>query len=212
MAGRLVLAQVASRPSPLPGAPILERLFLENQTIPAAAVAATGIVAAWWLIQRAQVRRGALIAVAGLLLGAGLYLVGASVETRREAMRAATARLVDATARVDGAALDELLSEDVRLLVPGGAPLPIPGGPGGLDKDAIIALVRATLGGQYAVRGYKVVQTEAVVDGPANGRTQTRVSVTAEGYGLPYISWWRLAWRREGPRWRAISIEPVALP
>lgn len=207
------LAQIlndASAPvPPLPGPPLWERLLLEEPVYLAGALGLAAIVAFVILNQRARLRTGAVAAVVLLLAAAGVMVLGTTVRTEREAMAESTASLVDAVARVDTAALDQLLASDVMLVSDFHIPeLPIASP--GLGKNAILAAVGVTMR-RYPVKEHRILATQAQSTGPGIGRTQVRVRVVVEG--IPHTSWWKVDWRRgTDGRWRAIAIRPLDIP
>lgn len=203
-----VLAQ--ARVAPLPSPPLVDRLFLESP-LPVVAALVLGAVTAFAVLNRRGMP-GRGVAIAGVLaLAAGAVMVLAMlVQTPREQLTAATRDLVDAVATVDTPALERLLADDFRfhnrLSI---AALAVPAA--GLDKPSLIALVEQEMDGPFAVKEHGVLQTQAVMDGPAVGRTQVRVRVVPESLGYPNASWWRIDWRRGPQGWRVIGVEPLAI-
>jgi hypothetical protein len=212
-------------PPPLPPAPLWERLILENPW-PTAGVLAILAVATLVVMSRtnADGNRRALglplrtiVALAMALAGSIVMVLGMTITTDREALRAGTARLVELTAGAQTDALDPMLAPDVRLRLPAGMP-----GAGlsgaSIPKDTLLMMVEQYFGqsGRYPLREHRVQEVQAAIDGPRIARTQVRVRVTPEATALPYTSWWRIDWRREGEAasgpWRVIAIEPLVLP
>jgi hypothetical protein len=221
------LAQITNpaAPPPLPPAPLWERLILENPW-PTAGVLAILAIATMGIMSRTKAdgdRRFAglplrtIIALALAILGGIVLAVGTAITTDREALRAGTARLVDVTARSDTAALERMLSEDVRLRLPAGLP---GGGRNGasVPRETILTMVEQYLGpqGRYPLREHRIAEIQATLDGPRVARAQVRIRVVPEATALPYTSWWRIDWRKDGEGeaavWRVIGIEPLVLP
>lgn len=192
-------------PAPLPAGPVWERWLFEEPLWPGLALAMVGVAAFVVLNQSGQARRG--IVAAGVLLAAaaGIFAIAAAVTTDRERLRGATGSLVAAVAHADAAAVGEHLASDVRLRAP-------VLGRNGMDRDQILAFVSSEMTGLYKVENYRVLQTQATLDGPDMGRTHTHVRVTPDRTGGFVFSWWRLDWRRDADGcWRVTHIEPLTV-
>lgn len=189
-------------PAPLPGAPALEHLLLENPW-PLAVVGLAGGVAAWVVLRQRGRERGAWTAGGALWVASSAVVTLAwLVETSRERVSAATMALVGRAARAEAEGVGELLAPDAVLFPPGGG--------GSIGRDAIIARVRDDLGGRWKLREWAVLETQASASGDT-ARSQVKVRATAEAGGFPTFSWWRIGWRREGGAWRVIAIEPASV-
>lgn len=184
---------------PLPEAPLLERVFLEEPWPALLLVGLAGAigVAVFW-------RRGrggpALLAGAGAaVLGLGIWVLAAAVTTLRERLAEQTRALVAATATGDSATVRALLLESASLGVLGTR--------GNFDKARILRLVETDLQGPWRVVSHRVVSTQATLDGPSAGRTRVRVRVEPEATRVPVGSWWLLEWRMDAAgEWRVSSI------
>jgi hypothetical protein len=202
-------------PPPLPSGPLWERLILENPW-PTAGVLAILAVAALAFLNRVDGDRSlgriplrTLVAAALTLVGVAVLVVGMSVTTHREELRAATTALVDATAKRDLDRLDRLLAPDARLhltVQSAGLPGPI------IHREQILSLVDDVLGRRYPLKEHRVMEVQAALDGPRVARTQVRVRVVPEATEFPHTSWWRVDWRRDADRWWVVGIEPLDVP
>ncbi|HYE02889.1 MAG TPA: hypothetical protein VD963_06610 [Phycisphaerales bacterium] len=186
-------------PAPLPPAPALARLFLENPW-PAWAALAVAAVTAYVLWNQARRRAGALAAAGLGLLGAALWSLAAVVVTPREELAARTRELVAVVAAGDAARLASFLTEDMTASA---GPLG-----GTLTRERVLGEVAGAPSRGWRLETYRVLEVRAAVDAPHAGRTHARVRVTPEATGTPIISWWRLHWRA-GPEgaWRLETAE-----
>ena len=196
-------------PPPLPPAPIFARLILESPIPTALVLIVAAIVGFLILNQRGRFRAGSLLAAALGLAAAIVLVLGSTVVTERERLTHTSEQLVDAVATANIAAVDRLLSDDVRMfsrLGVGEVSTP----PEGLGKQAILDLISRLIGGAWAIKEHSVLESQATLDAPTLGRTQIRVRVVTENYGVPNASWWRLDWRKAPDgAWRIIQIEPL---
>ncbi len=195
---------------PLPARPFLSHLFLENP-MPLVGVCVAGAIVAFFVLNARG--RAALAVIVGLVLATlagGFYSIAAAVRTDHEALDEQSARLVDAAATLDFAALRDVLSPEARIeSTIAQSEIPLAKG-----REAIVDAVRSTLGGTYSVKEHATLEVQATLDGPQVGRTQVRVRVTPSGgmYEVPMFSWWRIDWRRGGDgEWHAVVIEPLAI-
>jgi hypothetical protein len=188
---------------------VFSRLVLESPIPTALVLIAAAIIGFLLLNQRGRARAGSLLAAALGLAAALALIAGSTIVTERERLTQASAALVDAVARPDIAAVDRLLADDVRMfsrLSVGEVSTP----PAGLEKQAILDLVRRLIGGPWAVKEHSILESQAALDAENLGRTQIRVRVVTESFGVPNASWWRLDWRRGADGgWRVIQIEPL---
>lgn len=191
-------------PPPLPRPPALAHYLLENP-YPAMVLLSIAGVIAWRALSGAGRGRHAMIAAAACFLGAiAIFLAARSVETPREQLVRSTADLVASTARADVASMEPILAEQVSLFRPGGGP--------GIDKQEILSRVRETIGRQYRIKEWAILETQAMTDSGVSGVTQVRLRVTLEAAGIPNISWWKLDWRKAADgRWQVLTIDPVSV-
>jgi len=189
------------RPLPEPG--LVERLLFEGSTMLWVGLAVAGVVALVGLATRGQLKAGAgaFGVLAALALAA--FVVPMLVETDREVVLGRVDELIDVTAAADADALGPMLDEGVRLSISGFAVE--------MPRDRILSLVRAQLGGPYRIREHRVLERQAVLDGPNSARTQVSVRVDGEGYGR-VGSWWAINWVDRGDGWRVVSIEALYIP
>lgn len=192
---------LAQAPSPLPPTPILPRLLFENPWPLAGAFAAGAVIAAMLLRSRGRGRMGLGVAGGALLAAAGVVAMSRARVTEPERLRAVTAELVGAAARADEARLLALLGEGAQVWL---------GSRAAADgREAILARVRATLGGPWAVKSHDILESRAHVDGARVARSQVLVRVVPEATGFPHSSWWTIHWRRTvSGAWVAERLEP----
>ncbi len=191
---------------PLPSAPLLERFLFEQPLIPVVVLAILAIVAAIAFASRGQRRRGLLIAVVLAAVAAGVYTAASVVTTERERMLERTAALIAATATVDTASLNRLLTEDASLRASGDIERAL-GSIEGLAE--IMDQAEYRLQGRYRITDWEIHDRQATLDGPNVGRTLVRVGVDVESFGRTHYSWWRLHWERTPDgQWRCFEIEP----
>jgi hypothetical protein len=208
----LVLGQLpGSHPPPaLPSAPFVERMLFEEPVGLVSGLVLLAVVL--WVVfnRRGKARQGAALATGAMVLVGGVWLLAHSVKTEREQMAEATVALVDATARVDTAAMARILASDAHLNT--GYSIPdVSAVRDGLDREGIIAAAERALE-RHPIKDHSVKEVQAESLGPGSGRTQVRVLATLEAFGFPHTSWWRIRWRREGEVWRAVAIEPLDIP
>lgn len=193
----------------LPKPPFLERYFLEAPLIPVGLLLLAALAVFILMNQQGRARRGALIAAGLAVLAAAVGLTARSVTTTREALRARTFELIAAVVRVDIPKLEQILDPDAVAYfseAPGD-----PGRPGGSSGVRILTWITPALSSQYRVREWAVLDQQASIDGPGIARTQFRVRVTAEDYGMPYLGWVRFNWRKDASgAWRVRSVEEIA--
>ncbi len=184
----------------LPQAGPMTHWLFEAPLLPAAALAALGLVA--FIALRRTNRRMSIALPAllcGLLLGAGVYLLGTLTVTDREMLALRSHELVGATGSSDAARLAPLLDERVRIKSVFAS---VSG------RDAVLELVRKRV--PRAVRSAEASEVHAGLFGPQVARTQIRVRV--QGDLVPSLSWWSVDWTRPSPDsdlWAATHIEPI---
>lgn len=197
----------AGNVEPLPAPPLLERTLFEQPLLAVLILLILAIIAAIAFARRNQRRRGWTIAGVLAAAAAGLYLLAALVTTERETLLDRTEGFVAATAQVDTALLNDLLSEDARLRSEGNIARAVPTIE---TRREIIDRAQRELQGRYHIKSWEILDRQATLDGPNVARTQVRVEVEADQFSRPHYSWWRLHWER-GPdgQWRCFEVEPL---
>lgn len=202
VAGACVPGQVIDPPQ-LPEVPkpaVWSVWLLEQPMWPAVALAVVGLVVAWVLLGRGKAAHAGIAALAGLVLGGGVFVLGSAITTDRERLVEATAELVDVVARSDGPATRALLDDSARLYYMRA--------PAGLDADQIEQLVANPPYG--LVTSHTIKETRGGVDDRGVGRILVRVLVEVEGWNAPVPAWLRVDWRIEdGTPPRVLVIEPI---
>jgi len=203
------LAQIGKFINPdipaLPDPPLLQRIILEQPTVPAIAVLLIGIVALFALRNAGRTKAGLIAASAGLLLSISLIAAGRLVRTDRETLLLQQDLLVTAVAEADFDTLENGLDPSARI-----RGLKVPGIRPAQDRDGILALVGSTTGGAYTINSFRIIKRQAVIDGPNSARTQIYVRVEPTLTGTPTFAWFRILWRLDaGDSWRAVEIEPL---
>lgn len=199
---RLLPAQFGSGAvTKLPGAPLIERLTLEN---PWALITFLVIAAAvtWIVLNRAGKQLRAFQAAAGLvLLAVGFWVLAAQVTTDRETTKLRTRQFVQAVAKADVQGVEEVLAPDARLYK-------VVGGDDGVPLDVILSqLHNFRPGATYEIGQAAILDLQSTIDGPKVARTQVRVRVTPVNGG-PVFAWFKLDWRRlPDGSWQAKGIE-----
>lgn len=184
----------------LPAAGPFEHWLFEAPVLPAAALVILGLVA-FIAMRRTKWNMGIGLPalLAGVVLGAGVYLLGSLTVTDREVLALRSADLVAAAGDGDANALSALLDERVRVRSVFAS---VSG------RDAVVNLARTR-----APRVIESAETRAVhagLFGPQVARTQIRVRV--QGEFVPSLSWWAVDWKRPTPdsdQWVATHIEPI---
>lgn len=203
------LAQIGKFINPdvpaLPDPPLLQRIILEQPTLPAIAALLIGIVALFALRNAGRTKAGPIALCAGILLCIGLITAGRLVRTDRETLLLAQDSLVTAVAGADLETLENGLDPSARI-----RGLNVPGIRPGQDRDGIISLVRSTTGGAYTINNFRIIKRQAIIDGPNSARTQIYVRVEPTLTGTPTFAWFRILWRLDpDDSWRAVEIEPL---
>ena len=109
-AGACVLGQVIDPPQ-LPEVPkpaVWSVWLLEQPMWPAVALAVVGLVVAWVLLGRGKAAHAGIAALAGLVLGGGVFALGSAITTDRERLVEATAEFVEEVDLSDGPATREM--------------------------------------------------------------------------------------------------------
>jgi len=193
-------------PTPLPAAPLWERLLLENPW-PLTILLLAGAGIAWTVLNnRARPRDATKAAIALAGAGVGVFVLATLVSTTREGLRTAAADLVRAVARADAPAVRDACTSEAALywwVNPKGLPL----------DDILDRVGRDFIpGGTYAVKDLAILASQAHVESPDHARVQIKVRVTPQSTGFPNISWWRLDYRLGSDgRWRVHGIQPLAI-
>lgn len=181
---------------------IFTQWLLEDPTYLLAIIGAIGVLAAWQLWRVAKSRATAFAFVITIALCGGLWLFSRTITTPRERIIAATWSLIRSTTAADVDALSPILADRARL---GNAR-----GTLNMDKDAILARVKTTLGGPFKLKDWAVVRMQAAADNEAKVQSQFYIRVTPEVTGAPDLSWWRITWQRAGDSWKVSLIEPMS--
>jgi hypothetical protein len=193
----LPTAQVFEPAMPsVPDAPFLERWVTGTGYAGAGLLAAVGVVA-YLVLSRTARARLALPTLIGLwLLGGVVLLIGAMVQTPREALRASARDLVAAAVEGDKARLGELLHENARVRARYAS---------AEGRDRILPLVGRV---EYRIRSHSVRRVQVDLRGPRVARTHLRLSVTSDT--LPPASIWTVDWQRatDDAPWVVTLIEP----
>jgi len=199
-----ILTPPPSLPS-LPRPPIIPHLLFESPLPLVFAILAAGLIAAIAFHRRARTKHAGLAAGASVLV-AGVRLALASlVETPRERVIARTRLLVDAVARADARALDDLLAPDCLVT--------FDRAPNGWEKPETVNWIADNLRGRYTVSQHEVTGVQAQI-GPQRGLARTRpaVRVTPDLTGRPQAFVCLITWREDPDgTWRALRIEPLWL-
>jgi hypothetical protein len=188
-------------PAPLPEAPWLIRLFLEQSGWPAAIIVFLGLCTFLIMNSRGD---GRALRVLGLwLLAAGaVWGLGRLVETTRERVALETRRVIAAVARPDLAALGNALTPDATFT--GKQMLP------DLTRDQILDRVQQAMTSQYPLSGWAVLEVQAYESDPGRAQSMALVRVEAQAGGINF-SWWLLDWRDEAGTWKVSRLEPLAI-
>lgn len=193
----------------LPASSGLQRWVLEQPEPPALALLTAGVIGFVALSRRDQRRRGALILGLGVALAAGLWLTGFLIQTDRERLTSATARLVRSVRARDRAAVDALLAPEVVVASAGQIVT------GDLGRAELLD----------AVEGFEVFQIDewyqkpdgAALDGPNSARTRAVIRVRSSYFDTTLIPMtWEFTWRRPpttgaDPGWRVARIELLTM-
>ncbi|HRQ71889.1 MAG TPA: hypothetical protein PLU35_02550 [Phycisphaerales bacterium] len=199
-----ILTPPPSLPS-LPRPPIVQHLLLESPLPLAIALLTAGAIAAIAFHRRARTKHAGLAAGGALLATAALLALAALVETPRERVIERTRLLVDAVARADARALDDMLAADCLVT--------FDRAPGGWEKPETINWIADNLRGRYTVSQHEVTGVQAQI-GPQRGLARTRpsVRVTPDITGRPHGFVCLITWREDPDgAWRALRIEPLWL-
>lgn len=184
----------------VPEPPVWSVWLLEQPLWPATALGVVGVVVAWVLLGRGKSGPAGITALAGLVLGGGVFALGSAITTDRERLVKATAALVDAVARADGPSTRAMLDDSARLY----SRL----SPTGWDAEQIEQYVANPTYGPIATHTIK--ETRGGIDDRGVGRILVRVIVDVEGWNAPIPAWVRVDWRmddRTDPR--VLVIEPI---
>ena len=187
-------------PNPLATPGGFQMWVLERPLAPALLFVGAGVLL--WFILRSQgkTKQGGAVAAGLALLGVGVFVTGALVETREEKLIARTRELVDAVASVNTTGVDALLASDAVVM------------PFGFPRDVILARLQSDLGGRYPIKEHSILAVRAKVDGPNTARTQVHVRVVSPEstlYAAPIGSWWMVTWRKDrgSGEWQVRELE-----
>ena len=174
----------------------------------ALALAVSGVVV--MLVARRQGKAivGTRLMLAGLALACVTLVLGYTVTTQREVLRARTRELVECTATARTSDLRDLLTEQTRIGAYNAAFAGVRG------RDEVLDAVRAKIAEFGPLASHEIGPVQAIVDGTNIARTQVRVWVKPRK-DLQYTGgaigmWFRIEWRRAGEDgsdpWRASVI------
>lgn len=194
----------AAAPPALPVPNILERYVFEQPLMPALLTIAVAVIIA--IAIRHKKKAAVAVSVCGVVMGAGIFIIGNVVVTPREELLTHARNLVGATATGDAQQVESMLTSDAVLYLPHFT------APERLDR--ILSRVRGELarGGAYEVREHRLREVQAHVDSGASGRVQLKVNVTLQSSGYPIPSWWRLDLERDAENnWRTSGISLLSI-
>jgi hypothetical protein len=185
---------------PLPEPSPIEHWVLEQQLWPALALVLIAIIAMTVMRSIPQAAKYRFVAAGVLvLLGVGVYAIGASVVTDREILRDRSIALVQTVSDRDPQALRSMLDDACRLQSRYGSAT-------SADRIVEIAITR----NPGVVSSADVSEVNAGLYGPQVATTQ--IKVRTEGSMLPSLSWWRVDWQRPDTvtsDWIVTHIEPI---
>lgn len=194
----------------LPTPPWIEATLFESPWTGMVVLVAAGAVAFWWFNRLQQGRTGAIVLAGAIAAAVGLFLTARFVTTEREELADRTETLVGRVAKADVDGISRMLAPDVRVT--------IFGRDRGFTAQSIGRWVENSMrpGAMYGVKDYSVGSLTATIDGANVARTQCRVRVTSETYGIPIGSWWRLTWRKDSAQggsgdWLVTQIEAMQI-
>ncbi|MCC6427396.1 MAG: hypothetical protein IT435_11315 [Phycisphaerales bacterium] len=186
--------------TPLPSAPLWERLILEQTWVTAGVLLLAAVVWAVVMLKRQEVRRAGIGSGGLALLAASILVLGRVVQTPREIMARQTQEMVFAVADGDHPRLRALLDAD--------AALEFRGAWSAEGREGIMGRVDEYAQYRGQVTDHAVLEVQASRDGSNVGRTQVHVRVSAQG--MPVFSWWRLDWRADADgNWTCRRIESL---
>lgn len=198
--GQVMGPDPASIPA-LPPQPSYEPWLFEDPFMLVVLLAAVGIALALGLLRLGR-RMPAVITIVLAALASGSVIAAAQlVTTPHERLKENTARLVQATAEADAAAMRDLLDPDVTLR--SGSYRFIPGYSG---RDRLIAGAEQV---PRVLESVSVLEARAGLDGPRVARTQVRLRAYGMGGQLLGHSWWELLWHKQEDHWVVVEIEPL---
>lgn len=188
---------------PLAKPPFLQSILFESPLVGVALLVGLAVVAVAVGNQRAQLRTGLAVAVAGLLAAGGLFLSATLVQTERERLFNASVALAEAVGRGDADAAAPMIAERFRYT----------GYPAGADWDRarlLEAIPRRVPGA--GVSDVVVLEVQVELDSELVARSQLRVRPESDGRPLDMPSWWLLDWQkdRDTGDWRCVGVEPIA--
>lgn len=191
-------------PPPLPSPPLFTHYTLENPWPVCAVLLLAAAVVFSVFHQRAEMRRGMLVAVP---LGVSAVIVGLLahfITTPREGIARAARTLVKSVAECDTAALDASLDDPCTLYYYQA--------PSGLPREGIAGAVTTAFakGAPYRLAGWQIESLQVRATGPTSGQAQIKVLARPEQWNLPHLSWWRVDYRKGADaEWRATAIMPL---
>ena len=184
----------------LPGAPLAERLVLEQPVGAMLVIALVGVIAASGLNRAGRARSAGVSVIGATGLAIAVFVAGQLVETPREAMRAATDRFVEAVRAGDTARLDAMVSD--RLV------LASSGRPSSTGSKAWVIDVAPGV----AARVGEVSVNHRGAEMTARNAGRTRVNISASGGEGRLQSTWDLHWHRsERGEWSLTQLNALIL-
>lgn len=177
----------------------IERLLFESSILSAGVLAIAAIFIAFILFRAAKAKLATIALLAGLVIAAGIFVLGSIVSTPREQLKIHAVEIVDAVSDGDEARLRALLDPKVRVRTRFG---------GASTSDQLVSLVTTR-----ANNAIEVVHADEVRVGLAGPRVaQTQILVRGEAQGRLPKSWWVIDWTRQSTdseNWVATHIEPI---
>lgn len=177
----------------------IERLLFESSILSAGVLAIAAIFIAFILFRAAKAKLATIALLAGLVIAAGIFVIGSIVSTPREQLKIHAVEIVDAVSDGDEARLRALLDPKVRVRTRFG---------GASTSDQLVSLVTTR-----ANNAIEVVHADEVRVGLAGPRVaQTQILVRGEAQGRLPKSWWVIDWTRQSTdseNWVATHIEPI---
>jgi len=185
-----------ARPAALPTGPIVSRLLFEHGAALAVGLVVVALLAAMALSRRQRGRAAVVVLGAGFALAIATALASALVATDREQLLRGARQLVRSVAQGEPEFARAVLHDTVQVVV---RDEPI----AGLTKKTLLELIA-----RAPAQSAALLDNQAAVEGPGAGVSQLRIRAAADG--VPSLSWWRLAWRKDDAgAWVVTSIEPV---
>lgn len=204
MIGPFLLAQYSAADAAvqaLPPPPTLQHHLFEAPLMPAAVLVVLGIGLFAGFNRAGNPKRGLILGLALVLLGAAVAATGYLVTTERERLADRMTELVNAVAAPDPASLSAMLDEHAETRFRG---ILIASG-----RQPVVNRVERELTGRAAVSEHTVSRRTAHLESSRSALTQAHVRVSPRNYPGRYGTWFRVRWVRsdESSPWLAESIE-----